>query len=109
MEEQKAYGTVVVPNHYFEGEEIVVTLVEGGFFKAKGLSGLYTTRKKAEQAIVDIRKRQMSEALLKEARKKDALFRETRNSRMRGRAKNLKEEAKRCQDKQLQSPYSVVD
>lgn len=109
MEESQTYGSVVVPNHYFEGEEIVVTLVEGGFFKVKGLPGLYTTRKKAEQALVDIRKRQMSEALLKEARRKDALFRETRNSRMRGRARNLKEEAKRCQDKQLQSPYSVED
>jgi hypothetical protein len=108
MEESQAYGTVVVPNHYFEGEEVVV-IFEDGFFRLKGLQGRYTTRKKAEEAFMDLRKRQMSEALLKEARKKDALFRETRNSRMRGRAKNLKEEAKRCQDKQLQSPYSVVD
>lgn len=108
MEESQAYGTVVVPNHYFEGEEVVV-IFEDGFFRLKGLQGRYTTRKKAEEAFMDLRKRQMEKALMKEARKCERKFRESPSKVMRGRARNLKEEAKRCQEKQLQSPYSVVD
>lgn len=109
MEESEKYGTVVVPNHFFDGEEVVVTMVEGGFFKAKQTQGLFTTRKLAEEAFVARRKEQEYNRLMKAAKEHDKKFQQTRATGQRTVATKKRTEAKRCLDKQLQSPYSQKD
>lgn len=97
MEEQIENWEVVVPNRIFDGSEIEITFVEG-FFKVKGLEGVFTSRKRAEEAYIQKMKTKELLSLRKDLKAKEAA--EKLGIAPKGSKKKVEEKIKRCLEKQ---------